>query len=268
MSRKQIFVLGAGPAGLLAAEAAHERGYEVQVVSKPGPAGKPAKSQLYGCQYLHAPVPRTLPFAGHARKVDYMLVGSSDGYRDKVYGRDYIGPVSPDEFGPMQNHEAWDIRRVYDELWLRWSPSIMPVRITPQKVEEMLGYKVKHVLSTIPATMLCTDEEHKFPAAQIWAFGESPNRISPISIKPFTVVCNGEPGQAWYRAANVFGYTTVEWPASRKPPIDGVVPVFKPLRTDCDCWLKDSRFKRLGRFGKWQKGVLVHEAYEEALRLL
>jgi hypothetical protein len=75
-----------------------------------------------------------------------------------------------------------------------------------------------------------------------------------------TVQCNSNDAPRWYRAANVYGYSTVEWPAGPKPPWPGVVSVTKPLSTNCDCWV-GKRFHRVGRFGRWTKGVLVHEAF-------
>jgi hypothetical protein len=267
VKRKKVIVLGAGPAGLLAATAAEERGYHVDIYSAAGEDGQPKKSELYGCQYLHESVPDSLPISIPLppQQVAYGLVGSSTGYREKVYGRDYTGIVSPDEYGPTEHHYAWDIRKVYDWLWGRWLDSIAPLSLSSAEMPNFLGTSARRIFATVPAPALCMNEEHKFPYARIWAFGEAPGRRSPIPVAPFTVVCNGDAGTGWYRAANVFGYTTVEWPAARKPPIDGVAPVFKPLMTDCDCWqTRNRRVVRLGRFGQWRKGVLVHQAYREA----
>jgi hypothetical protein len=265
--KKRVYVLGAGPAGLLAADAADALGYDVTVFSKPNPSGLVAKSQLYGCQYLHAPVPSPV-LAGAPNQVTYTLQGEVAGYRDKVYGPSYHGAVSPDEYGTEVDHKAWDLRRVYEALWRNWQWDIVPVDIGPGQVHEMLDSKPHLLVSTIPAPQLCINTEHLFPEASVWAFGEAPNRISPVRVPPFTVQCNGEPDVGWYRAANVYGYTTVEWPARRKPPIDGVVRVAKPISTNCDCWCGNKRYLRAGRFGRWQKGVLVHEAYKEVYEWL
>ena len=46
--------------------------------------------------------------------------------------------------------------------------------------------------------------------------------------------------------------------SDRKPPLEGVAAVRKPLTTDCNChpdWL------HVGRYGRWTKGVLSHDAY-------
>ena len=48
----RVVILGCGPAGLAAAKAATDLGRETVIVSQ-----SDLPSMLYGCQYLHAPVP-------------------------------------------------------------------------------------------------------------------------------------------------------------------------------------------------------------------
>jgi len=273
---KRVMVLGAGPAGLLAAHAAMTKGYEVIVVSRPDKDGKPAKSDLFGCQYLHAYIPGVGQMRDGWVPVKYDVVGPVDGYRAKVYGNGYQGPTSADEYGPEGDHAAWDLRRVYDVLWDHWRSRIVPISLNPlsaQAVFENPG----PILVTIPAPAICRDmENHKFSSARIWAMGareqDQGEREFPYAPPENTVVCNGDRDTSWYRAATVFGYSTLEWPGGNKPPIRGVVPVSKPLSTDCTCWLRvrarRNNVHRLGRFGRWEKGVLVHTAYYDTLKVL
>lgn len=267
---KPVTVLGAGPTGLLAAHAAEMRGWAVTVFSAPDADGNPLKSELHGCQYLHRYIPALdLPSAG--RRVGYILNGEPDEYRRKVYGENWSGQVSPDEYGPERTHEAWDLRQVYDALWERWQDRIMPSVITP-KVAASMAHRKGLIFCTIPAQALCTNEEHKFVTQDIWAMGERVGKDGgPVYPLPFrapemTVLCNSDTAPRWYRAATVFGVATLEWPAGPKPPVSGVAAVRKPLSTDCDCHVT-KRWVRLGRYGKWQKGVLVHSAFEEVLDL-
>lgn len=269
-------VLGAGPAGLLAAEAADELGYEVEIYSNPNERGETAKSSLHGCQYLHQPVPASVwPMGGDhdARNVAYTLRGESDAYRRKVYGDAWNGVVSPDEFGPEKPHLAWDLRYMYDRLWDKWGGEVTRMHLGPSTFYGVYANRnYSHIISSIPAPALClAPQEHKFNSTDIWAIGETTdgNQKSPVHVPPFTVVCNGEAGQGWYRAANVFGYTTVEWPGGKRPPIEGVVGVRKPLDTDCACWVSSRpSMLRVGRYGRWRKGVLVHEAYTDTKKFL
>lgn len=276
---KRVYVLGAGPAGLLAAQAAGMKGYEVTVFSRPRPDGKVAKSELYGCQYLHAFIPGVGITDDSWQPVRYTIEGDVVGYRRKVYGDRWNGSVSPDEYGPEQDHRAWDLRKAYDNLWDMWQESLVAAELGPTGIAETLFYDTHaYVLSTVPASAVCRyPDNHRFVTQDVYAMGnagKSPMSRSqaPTATLPFvapenTVVCNGNRDTRWYRAATVFGYSTLEWPGGKRPPISGVVPVRKPLSTDCVCW-QSKRWHRLGRYGKWQKGVLVHTAYTEALKVL
>lgn len=272
LGKKKVTILGAGPSGLLAAHACEERGWEVQIYSAPGSDYLAKKSELHGCQYLHGYIPGTvLGTAGKA--VRYLLEGSSEDYRRKVYGDNWSGEVSPDEYGPEKTHFAWDLRAVYDEMWERWQSRISPINVTPKMASEAARVRHQIVLSTVPAPALCLKpEEHKFVSQTVWAMGSvtDPTKAQwrlPYYAPDMTVQCNGNDGPRWYRAATVFGASTIEWPQGPKPPINGVKAVSKPLSTNCDCHVKPGRWHRLGRYGKWQKGVLVHEAYGEVFTL-
>jgi len=263
---RTVVVLGAGPAGLLAAHAASKQGYEVYVLTAPGPSGQPRKSQLYGCQYLHAAIPGITE--GDGTPVSYVLDGSPEDYRYKVYGGGWQGRVSPDEFGPEEPHLAWDLRAAYDALWQSWLPLIKPALLNASNVEQLFVDRSCIVLSTIPANVICRNPQHAFDTQMVWAMGSAPGNALPYVASPNTVWCNAHEAPRWYRAATVFGHSTLEWPQGVKPPVAGVVRVEKPLKTDCDCRTSSGRWHRLGRYGKWQKGVLVHTAYSDALEVL
>lgn len=275
--KRRCAVFGAGPAGLLAAYAAKEAGYDVQVFSAPSKDshGQVAKSLLFGCQYLHRPIPEVTASAGKA--VAYALQGSVEDYRRKVYGDQWEGRVSPDEYGPETGHYAWNLRQAYDRLW-DWAQSmdmLVSCRLTPEAAHPLYADQSLTIISTIPALAMCRHpEDHKFLTQDIWAMGEtdhdldSDDRALPYRAPDMSVVCNGEDAPRWYRAATVFGYSTLEWPQGAKPPITGVAAVRKPLSTDCDCYTQASRWYRAGRYGRWTKGVLVDTAYYDTLEAL
>lgn len=271
---RRVTVLGAGPAGLLAAYAAHRRHYEVVVFSAPDVTsdGNVARSQLYGCQYLHAKLDGLYDGEGKGTMIEYQVHGSSDQYRRKVYGPSWDGGVSLDEYGPEHPHLAWNLRTAYDRLW-RWAKSediLVSCRLMAGNVAPIFNDRNNFVISSIPAPALCLKPgEHKFITQDIWAMGSTDtHQDMPFRAPHNTVVCNGEDAPRWYRAANVFGYSTLEWPGGPKPPIAGVAAVKKPLSTDCDCWTQSKRWMRVGRYGKWQKGVLVHTAHQEVMEAL
>lgn len=253
-----VLVLGCGPAGLMAAHAAALGGHDVVIASKK------RKSHLYGAQYLHAPIPgmTKLPPV----QVTYELWGTAQDYRRKVYGSQHRGSVSPEDLA--ETHLAWDIRQTYDALWDTYGSYVVNVDLTDEEhtLNEVVDSWEPYVtLSTIPATLLCS-RGHTFHSQVVWAVGDAPDagQLCPVrQAGPQHIICNGSREPAWYRNANVFDYTTVEYAV--RPPLEGVAEVVKPLETNCDCY---PGIIRLGRYGRWQKGILSHTAFSMAQKLL
>jgi hypothetical protein len=248
----KVLVLGCGPAGLMAAHAAAILQHDIIIVSKA------RKSFMRGAQYLHAPIP--VATEGESFRVTYSLRGSADAYRAKIYGPDFRGSVSPEDLS--EAHDAWDIRQAYDWLWDTYGRYVINTDFTE------LGFSVAAALhwsnpdiaiSTIPAKILCEDENHNFASETIWS-----NSMVISDIPENAVVCNADKYPAWYRAARIQGHSTVEWPSSTRPPME-VHEVTKPIKTNCNCF---PHVRRMGRYGKWEKGVLSHSAYFETADLL
>lgn len=269
-SGKRAAVLGCGPAGLFATHAMMQNGWNVTVYSNK------RKSEMYGAQYLHAPIVGLT--SEQYELVDYRLTGTAEEYRNKVYG---VNPIKVSVETLEKQHKAWDIRTAYNIAWALYSEQIVHANVTPQylgvgvDVPEVSEIRLDTsqldvIINTIPLRSLCYQpDRHQFHSIEAWAIGDAPERgvFAPFRAEPFTVECNGEKAPAWYRSANVFGYSTVEWPAKSKPPIPGVSLIEKPLYSDCDCYRSDLNFIPLGRYGQWAKGVLAHEAYTQAAQL-
>lgn len=258
---KTIAVLGAGPSGLAVAHAAIISGHKVKIFSK----GE--KSRLYGCQYLHEALPE-MPDVMQTT-VRYELWGTAKEYRDKVYGGLWTGEVSPE--GLKGYHKAWDIRAAYDWLWKTYVESedersqFVSMHIKESLLTSMT-FGADMIVSTIPVDKICADPFHQFVGNEIWAVGDAPDlgQLAPVTAPEDTIMCNGEDAPAWYRVSKVFGIATVEWPGRKKPPIPYAAKVNKPLYTNCDCWPK---INRLGRYGAWKKGELVHQVFNKAMEL-
>jgi hypothetical protein len=261
----RAIILGCGPAGLMAAQGLQDacevrrQPLDLRIMSLKRP------SELFGAQYLHVPIPgvtRSQPVT-----VQYRLTGTPDAYRRKVYGPLWDGAVSPEDLATP--HQAWDIRETYANLWRLWEDRIQDVRLDGAGVGMLLGQysgEVDLFINSIPRQNLCV-KQHTFGFTEIIAAGDAPAR--GIILKQFwtpenTVVCNGEENPSWYRRSRVFHHTTVEWPGSiARVPVTSASRVKKPLFTDCDCW---PEVKHVGRYGKWEKGVLSHTAYDDAAR--
>lgn len=268
MSR--VAVLGIGPSGLAAAWAALRAGYDVTFYSQ-----TIDKSTLFGCQYLHQPIPLPPSYKIQQTRVEYKISGTPEEYRAKVYGAAWDGTVSPEDLAG--EHDAWDIRATYDALFdivrkRRQVDIVAPVTITHgwlmTHVKELSSYA--HVISTIPAIALCENPAmlpkqtgHLFRSHEIKAAG------SPVYAPDLddVVRCDGTPFESWYRKATVFGHTTVEWPRTTRniPEKYRAVKVRKPLSNECDC---HPEIIRMGRYGAWTKGVLVHDVYNQTGALM
>lgn len=267
----KVLILGCGPAGLLAAHAAAVVGKaDVTILSEK------KRSPLFGCQYLHSPIPG---LDLHSTMVKYEMRGTPEDYAQKVYSGT-LPPgarVSPEAL--PRTHRAWDIRQAYDYLWSRYESRIMDLRIQPHEVQDVLSfYEGAHlIVNSIPLNVLCQNEAHLFTSRECWALGDAPERGQrvPIDVPDDTVWCDGTRNVGFYRAARVFGHTSVEWPRLVRPPIEGVVPFRKPLATTCTCWLgigeeagQNPVVLRVGRYGRWEKGVLAHHAFDEVARMI
>lgn len=261
----QVAILGCGPSGLAAAHA-------IKAVC-PGDSSiirifsKRRKSHLYGAQYLHAPIPGLHEDVDSAQ-VTYLLQGTAEDYRRKVYGENYGGSVSPEDL-PV-NHMAWDIRSTYHQLWLMYERLVVDTgALDPRSLRSVLGStNYDLVVNTIPLNTICRrPSQHKFLSQEIWAMGDAPeaDTLGPVRLpQDNMVVCNGSEFPEWYRTSRIFNYSTIEWPldTGEKWLPHGAVKVKKPLASTCDCWnWEQDGFIHVGRYGAWAKGFLVHHAY-------
>ena len=254
---RSVAILGCGPAGLMVAHAANIMDWDFKIYSKK------QKSKLYGAQYLHKPIPQL--DCGAPMTVAYKMVGSPRSYRFKVYGPGWDGTVSPEDF--TESHFAWDIRKAYDDLWNVYSGQIENCDLDPDARQVLNWMKYDLVISTIPRKIWAEDGD-VFESQKVWALGDTENkRVHLYRPEPFTVVCDGTSKVDWYRVSNIFGHCTMEWPyidCFNPPPAVGASIVEKPLRHNSKA---ANDFIHLGRFGKWEKGVLSTDAFYDALKV-
>lgn len=239
MDVRETAVLGAGPAGLTAAWTALRYG-EITIYSIK------KRSAQHGAQYLHNPIPLANDREPHGTINNY-FIGTPQGYRDKVYGTDLV--ASDTSFANMPERQpAWDLRRTYEWLWDRLEHRIVDTPVHAGLLEGSIQ-RGETVISSVPADAICmVPEKHQF---QAYTVGITP--VDPVDDEHF-VVYNGDPSVPWYRWSQVFGYGQVEWPLSVAP--DEAVAVKKPVYNNCSCWLP---VHRVGRYGRWRKGVLVDD---------
>lgn len=257
----KVAVLGCGPAGLMACHAAVEEGHDVTVLSHK------VMSPMGGAQYLHESLPG-LHVPGF--KIRYTKVGNASGYAQRVYG-DPNAPTSWDQF-PDGEVEAWSLARAYEELALLYWSKVKQHIVTPGGVARVM-WDYDLVLCSLPAFKLCQcPDVHQFHSQEVRLWQQQ----QPIDATlPSTIIYNGLQGEgspAWYRASNIDRHGWVEWAVhDGLQPNDvpvGAAKGLKPLHTDCTCHIDHPQFKRIGRFGKWQKAVLVNHAYHDTKEAL
>lgn len=241
----KVAVLGCGPAGLLSALAIEQCGHKPVIFSNP------IKSRMPGAQFLHAAIPGLTPDEPELF-INFLKRGSAQGYAAKVYGR-RDAPTSWDAF-PEGRVGAWSLARAYDLLWERYRGRIVAGEVGREGLD-LIEDRFDAALSTIPAQVLCDNPEHTFDSTTVWI------RTGPMPQGVNVIEYNGQPLVGYYRSSSIEGHGSVEF----GHPVRGADPGVKPLGTNCDC---RHRFYRLGRFGTWKKGVLVHHAYEEAKALI
>lgn len=259
---RSALVFGSGPAGIFAAAGFADAGWNVKIYSKR------RRSELFGAQYLLAPIPGLTEVKTF---VSYTLNGTWVTSTEKVYGIGEMPEVDWQSYVDGRQH-AWDIRAAYRDGLERFSDSIVNVDIDQKVLQSEIGNPSLSktfgaVVSTIPAQTLCAQpDRHAFWGTELWASGDAPERDlwCPISVPPDTVVIDGTWERAWYRASNVFGHSTCEWPFDRKPPIQNLAQVTRPVATTCDCW---PQITRAGRYGLWSRKAFSHHAYGTAKAL-
>jgi len=237
-----IAVLGCGPAGLIAVHAAEQLGHNVEILSVP------QKSYIPGSQYLHEGIPGVTPHYPDYT-VEYIRLGTRQGYANKVYG-DPERACGWDAYRGL--YPSWSVYNAYDTLWERYEHRITPMSVLAGDVPAIIDtYDI--VITTIPQPKLCQDVEHWFDGV--------PYFIVPLDLPPEEhgreiVVYNGLPGDEWYRWSILGGRCSIE----STMPMEGAIEGRKAVSNNCDCWPETLR---VGRWAKWQHGVLLHNVYHD-----
>lgn len=252
----RVVILGCGPTGLLAAYACEREGHTVEEIYS-----KKIKSVIPGAVFLHERIPGGITAPNPDGVIDFFKYGDKEGYAEKVYGNQ-DADCSWDLF-PEGQRPAWSMFNLYNQLWEIYRSRVISCNITSNQVIALVK-KSDRVISTVPAKAICFNPDHEFYSQGIYILDKSAYKMSN------TIVYNGSSDDVWYRTSNLFGHGATE---STKPFGNSfahdlgakVSRGFKPLRTDCDC---HPEVARIGRFGRWEKGILVHHAYKHTIQLL
>lgn len=245
-----IAILGCGPAGLLAAHACARANVEFNIYSVK------RKSVISGAQYVHNPIPGIHSEQAPDGQIAYAKTGTREGYARKVYGNP-DAPVSWDIF-PEGLYAAWSMERTYDFLWDEFSKEIEHITITPKFCAELVEVE-EVVISAIPAPAICQNAAHHFHQTSIWIREGAPTHEARLTDN--SIVYNGDKNVPWYRASNLFGHESVEFGRTVHHGARGM----KPTGHDCNC---QPKVLRVGRFGRWERGVLVTDGFTRTIDYL
>jgi hypothetical protein len=236
----KVAVLGCGPAGLLAAHAAAQLGWSVDIFSHK------VRSKIHGAQILHEPIAGvTSPKEDAVVKV--FKYGNRAGYALKVYG-DPDAPCSWDDYeeGPMP---VWSMELCYDRLWEKYEDRITNTEINPH-LASVIEEDYELTVSSIPLNTLVPEGAYVWQDVHVYSVAH--NAMGEMFIE-----WSGDPDHQWYRRSGLFGKLDYEFSYD---PAEPSVRVRKPLRSTGTSE-QYPQIMRVGRYGEFRKGVLINDAY-------
>jgi len=248
MKEVSVAIIGCGPAGMFAAEACRQQGITPRIL-----APRKSMSTIGGAQYLHKEIP------GLTGKADglihYRKLGTRDGYANKVYGNLKM-QVSWDTFDEGAR-PFWSLQSAYALAWLRSSETIREISVIPGHLRALIN-SYDLVINTAPKKMLCLQpDRHTFTSQRVYL--TVPEKRVDLRAEN-QIVYNGQPRVRWYRWSFINGLGSYEFSFDPGYTKKQVIEIHKPLNNFCDCHESD-KYLEVGRYGRWQKGALTHEAY-------
>lgn len=271
---KGIAILGTGPAGLMAAQACAITGRPFSLFGAPGSDGHVHPSVISGAQFMHVAVPTVSKEEEPDFSIRYRKFGTAEGYAAKVYASDPRVPfVSFNNVNDGEQVPAWSLRSIYETLWHGIAGdgrSVNALRIDARTIDEWVKKELwDAIICTIPRNVLCRvhagmDDRaaHSFLSQSVAIIDSEDMGVGFNEIH-----YNGDPnGPSWYRSSNIAGWQSTEWADTKVPPYykSQARVLDKPISHTCDCWAGQVTFA--GRFGKWEKGVLVQDGFIEAFQ--
>jgi hypothetical protein len=241
-----VAIIGCGPAGMFAAEACSQQGVPFSIYAPKG------VSSISGAQYLHEAIPwLTGDQDGY---ITFKKIGTRDGYALKVYG--HLGmDVSWDTFtdGPKP---YWSLQSAYLTAWMRYEEHIKSIKVKPTDIRK-LKKDYSLVINTAPKIFLCKHpDDHKFTSQTVFLTLPEERHLQNGN----QIIYNGQREVPWYRWSFIHGLSCYEFSHDPKYKKKETIEIRKPLINFCDCHEGDG-YLEVGRYGRWRKGALTHEAY-------
>jgi hypothetical protein len=241
----------------MAAWALKMEGHQVTIYSRA------VKSPIGGAQYLHNRIPGITPDEPDL-EIDFIKRGLANVYARKAHGS-FKSKSSWDTM-PTGLVDGWSLSAAYDRLWQELHESIEDITLSGDVAMQMtFDYDI--VVNTVPLRALCYQKHHLFI--------QSLHYIVPVHdlvIPKNTIIYNGypvedgpdgDPVNWWHRGSNLDGRSWLE--TAREGHVGGI-PLTKPQSNNCNCF--NERFFKVGRFGRWNAGVLADSAFWDVYNLI
>ena len=267
---KEIAILGAGPAGMMAAHAVSQAGFQPVIYDR-----NPDKTRRNaGVFILHDDCGLALK----SIEVDQRILGAEiyrreanklfltcKAYNSKVYPKEKPKPTSVSIMDAMKHPRlsVFNVAEALDHLWNMYGKYVKPLEISGFADVFSLGSVYKRVVSTIPMPILFPDIEYFSTDAFVYV-SEAPPEDSFIYYNVGSAI-------NWYRCSAVYGVFTAEYANEQAALQDGhTIDKLKKVQKVIDCDRKDQLpeipwLTLTGRYGAWDKTCLTHHVYADIL---
>jgi hypothetical protein len=262
---KRVTILGAGPSGMMAAHAAGQLGFEIDIIDRD--PDRDRKSN--GIFFLHDDCELGLK----STTLEQRLIGPvksteqiTQAYGKKVYGSD-VAKLSVMNAIYDSAVLAYNAGEAMELLWDFYGSRLQIKTI--QGIDDIKEFDGL-VISTIPAPVLFPELNFNFVDTTIEYWDAESLNVCFYNINEHT---------PWYRYSSLFGQTVVEFgkdmfipkssttfAESRQRKYTQVTKVTKVI--DGDPLPNIKNLFCVGRFGAWDKTQLTHTVYNKTLDYL
>lgn len=257
--KPKAYILGAGPAGLVAAHAATLKGYDVEIGTN-----QLSPSQITGAQYLDRYIPGITEREPDGQ-IKFYKRGTAAGYAQKIYNN-VDAPTSWDKYDDEGMYDIWYLRDVYSAMWERYKSRMFKMEVDANVMASFMDTDSELIVVALPLKAICSNADHAFLSQEVTVYPGFPTDVGKKyehlkDDQSNWILYNGKKKTVWYRCSRINHGDSVEVSGHYT---DGHM-VTKPLATTCDCWKEVPRVVLVGRYGTWDKNELVSGAWERVL---
>lgn len=247
----RVAILGAGVAGLMSAQALTDLGIDHDLYDREIPTIAKAK----GLHYLHDNCGLPLRWI----TVHNYVIGVEEG---AIPSEQYSRKVGNSKNNSLVNLPAfnigYDFRQAFNLLVEAHSSKVIEKDVDKSFVDKVLDEGIyDYVISTIPLYILFPEADCRKTDRRVKK-GRPDGLENLVGLNDNQVIYNIDDNDNWYRYSNVLGN---EWTEVIE---GGDFTIPKIFTTDFES--PDERIILQGRYGKWDRKFLAHDAYYETIR--